>query len=145
MAALRGKNLALRQIHILTLKAERKKFGVESHLIYRVVVDMETLPIMEASTSSRSAEFESVVYDREDKVEFIQFPDFPGKLGDCLYRDDEEPMELMCRTVKQSPSSKVKKKSLLDIVAQEGVKLEAMLKELGISRKMRANGRSKKV
>ncbi|KAF6143528.1 hypothetical protein GIB67_029697, partial [Kingdonia uniflora] len=52
------------------------------------------------------------------------------------FRDDEYPMELLCRTAKQSLSSKVKKKkSLLNIVAQEGVKLEAVVKELGISRK----------
>ncbi|KAF6146184.1 hypothetical protein GIB67_005832 [Kingdonia uniflora] len=45
--------------------------------------------------------------------------------GDCLLRDNEEPVELLCRTVKQSPSSKVqRKKPMLDTVTQEGTKLE---------------------
>ncbi|KAF6147220.1 hypothetical protein GIB67_039350 [Kingdonia uniflora] len=66
--------------------------------------------------------------------------------GDCLQRDDGEPMELLCRTVKQSSTSKVMwKKSQLDNIAQEGVELEAMLKVLSISRKKRANSRSEKV
>ncbi|KAF6152390.1 hypothetical protein GIB67_025824 [Kingdonia uniflora] len=44
------------------------------------------------------------------------------------------------------PHSKVtKKESLIDTVAQEGIELEASLKELGISRKKGVNSQSKKV
>ncbi|KAF6140114.1 hypothetical protein GIB67_028920 [Kingdonia uniflora] len=46
--------------------------------------------------------------------------------GDYLQKDDDEPMALLYRTVKKSPQSKVKKESLLDIVAQEGVEFEAV-------------------
>ncbi|KAF6158323.1 hypothetical protein GIB67_022403 [Kingdonia uniflora] len=48
-------------------------------------------------------------------------------------RDDEEPLELLLRTVKQTPKSSVVRKDLLfDIVAQEETELEAVLEELGI-------------
>ncbi|KAF6175848.1 hypothetical protein GIB67_003336 [Kingdonia uniflora] len=48
--------------------------------------------------------------------------------GDYLQRDDEEPIELLYRTIKQSPKSEVtKKESLLDTVAQEGTELKARL------------------
>ncbi|KAF6160220.1 hypothetical protein GIB67_016656, partial [Kingdonia uniflora] len=61
-------------------------------------------------------------------------------------RDVEEPMELLRRTVKQNPQSQVtRKEPLLDTVAQEGTELEAVLKELSISRKKRANSQSEKV
>ncbi|KAF6151332.1 hypothetical protein GIB67_040605 [Kingdonia uniflora] len=66
--------------------------------------------------------------------------------GDCLQRDDEEPMELLFRTVKQSPKSQVtRKESLLDTVAQVETKLEAVLEDLGISRKKCVNSRVNKV
>ncbi|KAF6168140.1 hypothetical protein GIB67_011525 [Kingdonia uniflora] len=66
--------------------------------------------------------------------------------GDCLQRDDEEPMELLFRTVKQTPKSQVtRKESLLDIIAQEDTELEAELEELDISRKKRVNSQAKKV
>ncbi|KAF6167848.1 hypothetical protein GIB67_027626 [Kingdonia uniflora] len=65
--------------------------------------------------------------------------------GDCLQREDEEPMKLLYRTVKKSPQSKVMNESMLDTVAQEGVKLEIVLKELGIKRNKRANNRFEKV
>ncbi|KAF6154806.1 hypothetical protein GIB67_032418 [Kingdonia uniflora] len=68
--------------------------------------------------------------------------------GDCLQRDDEEPIELLHRTLKKSHQSKVKKKkkkSLLDIIAQEGVELKVMLKDLGININKRANSRPEKV
>ncbi|KAF6157085.1 hypothetical protein GIB67_041546 [Kingdonia uniflora] len=41
---------------LLESNVEHEEFCVESHLIFRVVVDMETSPILEASTSGRSAE-----------------------------------------------------------------------------------------
>ncbi|KAF6139141.1 hypothetical protein GIB67_009984 [Kingdonia uniflora] len=54
--------------------------------------------------------------------------------------DDEEPIKLLLRTVKQTPKSQmVRKESLLDIVAQKETELEAVLEELGISRKKRIN------
>ncbi|KAF6155065.1 hypothetical protein GIB67_035812 [Kingdonia uniflora] len=66
--------------------------------------------------------------------------------GDCLQRDDEEPIEILRRTIKKSPQSKVtRNKSLFDTVAQEGTELEAVLKELGINRKKCANSQSEKV
>ncbi|KAF6142780.1 hypothetical protein GIB67_023262 [Kingdonia uniflora] len=107
---------------------EGEEFCVGSNVICRVVVDMETSTVNEESTSGRSAESENVESEKEDE------------------RDDEEPIELLCRIVKQCPTSKVKrKKSLLDIVGQEGIELEVVLKELHISRKKRANNKSEKV
>ncbi|KAF6169070.1 hypothetical protein GIB67_038567 [Kingdonia uniflora] len=219
----------------LDSKVKREEYFVGSNLICRVLVDMETFPVNEASTSSRSAESKNIIFDREDEVGVLQFPDFPRQLvsyhlnldvfrefckvktsvggrwgnfvehvgrqfrsciagfgeehffmlaylekekldrgldesisydgnvqgvlkegrmwndnviwvnGNYLQRDDEEPMELLCRTVKQSPTSKVKrKKSLLDTVAQEEAELEAVLIEVGISKKKRANSRRSK-
>ncbi|KAF6144110.1 hypothetical protein GIB67_004783 [Kingdonia uniflora] len=55
--------------------------------------------------------------------------------GECLKRSDEEPMELNNRTLTKGISCKVsRKESFIDPVAKEGTELEAVLKELEISR-----------
>ncbi|KAF6148122.1 hypothetical protein GIB67_011897 [Kingdonia uniflora] len=172
-----------------------------SNLICRVVVDMETSPVNEVSTSSRSAESKSAVFDMENEVGVVQFPDFLGKLltyppnfdvfrdfckakafagercgnfvehagwqfRSCIVRFREEHFFLSVDLEKenldrglgesislecydgdvQGPTLKVKrKKSLLDTITQEGTELEAMLKELAISRKKRTKSRFEKV
>ncbi|KAF6162942.1 hypothetical protein GIB67_021091, partial [Kingdonia uniflora] len=64
--------------------------------------------------------------------------------GDCLQRDDKEPMELLFRTVKQRPKLQVERKeSLIDKVPLKEIKLEAILEDLGIIRNKRVNGRVK--
>ncbi|KAF6150348.1 hypothetical protein GIB67_034047 [Kingdonia uniflora] len=51
--------------------------------------------------------------------------------GNCLQRDDEEPLDLRFRTVNQSVKSKVERKeSLLDEVAEEETKLKLVLEGL---------------
>ncbi|KAF6148308.1 hypothetical protein GIB67_025527 [Kingdonia uniflora] len=56
--------------------------------------------------------------------------------GNCLQRDDEEPLEIRFRTVKQSVKSKVERKeSLLNEVAEEETELELVLEGLCLSRK----------
>ncbi|KAF6140490.1 hypothetical protein GIB67_010320 [Kingdonia uniflora] len=65
--------------------------------------------------------------------------------GNCLQRDDEEPLDLRFRTVKQSVKSKVERKeSLLDEVAEKETKLEHVLEGFGLSRKKRVDSRSNK-
>ncbi|KAF6159319.1 hypothetical protein GIB67_032090 [Kingdonia uniflora] len=66
--------------------------------------------------------------------------------GNFLQRDDEEPLGIRFRTVKQS-KCKVKverKESLLDEVAEKGNEFELMLEGLGLSRKKRVDSRSNK-
>ncbi|KAF6141023.1 hypothetical protein GIB67_006468 [Kingdonia uniflora] len=64
--------------------------------------------------------------------------------GNCLQRDDEEPLYLQFRTVKQSVKSKLERKeSLLDKVMEEETKLEFVLEWHGLSRKKRVDSRSK--
>ncbi|KAF6162443.1 hypothetical protein GIB67_017331 [Kingdonia uniflora] len=64
----------------------------------------------------------------------------------CLQRDDEKPLDLRFRTIKQSVKSKVERKeSLLDKVAEEETELEFVLEGLGLSRKKRVDSRSKKI
>ncbi|KAF6144510.1 hypothetical protein GIB67_023956 [Kingdonia uniflora] len=66
--------------------------------------------------------------------------------GNCLQRDDEEPLDLWFRTAKQSVKSKLERKeSLLDEVAEEETKLELVLEGLGLSRKKRVVSRLNKV
>ncbi|KAF6142642.1 hypothetical protein GIB67_015128 [Kingdonia uniflora] len=66
--------------------------------------------------------------------------------GNYLQRDDEELLDLRFRFVKQSVKSIVERKeSLLDEVAEEETELELFLGELGLSRKMGVESRSKKV
>ncbi|KAF6149238.1 hypothetical protein GIB67_026094 [Kingdonia uniflora] len=66
--------------------------------------------------------------------------------GNCLQRDNEEPLDLRFRTVKQSVKSTVEKKeSLLDEVAKEETELKLVLEGLGLSRKNRVNSTSNKV
>ncbi|KAF6167467.1 hypothetical protein GIB67_031668 [Kingdonia uniflora] len=67
------------------LRSSIRNIYVESNLILRPVIEMETSPDMEALTSSRSAETDSVESTniestREDEVVLVQFPDFPSKL-----------------------------------------------------------------
>ncbi|KAF6141081.1 hypothetical protein GIB67_006526 [Kingdonia uniflora] len=55
--------------------------------------------------------------------------------GECLQRSDEEPLELNNRTITKGINCKVlRKESFIDVVAREGTELEAVLKELEISR-----------
>ncbi|KAF6162237.1 hypothetical protein GIB67_008366 [Kingdonia uniflora] len=66
--------------------------------------------------------------------------------GNCLQRDDDELLDLRFRFVKQSVKSTVERKeSLLDEVTEEETKLELVLGELGLSRKMKVESKSKKV
>ncbi|KAF6146608.1 hypothetical protein GIB67_008894 [Kingdonia uniflora] len=66
--------------------------------------------------------------------------------GNCLQRDDEEPLDLPFRAINQSVKSKVERKeSLLDEVAEEETELELVLEGLGLSRKKRVDSRSNKV
>ncbi|KAF6142202.1 hypothetical protein GIB67_037120 [Kingdonia uniflora] len=66
--------------------------------------------------------------------------------GNCLQRDDEEPLDLWFRTVKQSVKSTVERKeSMLDEVAEEEIELELVLERLGLSKKKRVDCRSNKV
>ncbi|KAF6148464.1 hypothetical protein GIB67_038819 [Kingdonia uniflora] len=66
--------------------------------------------------------------------------------GNYLQRDDEEPLDLRFRTVKQSVKSTVeRKKSLLDEVAEEETELELVLEGLGLSRKKMVDSKSDKV
>ncbi|KAF6159468.1 hypothetical protein GIB67_032239, partial [Kingdonia uniflora] len=55
--------------------------------------------------------------------------------GECLQRSDEEPLKLNHRTITKGINCKVsRKESFIDVVAREGTELEAVLKELEISR-----------
>ncbi|KAF6147576.1 hypothetical protein GIB67_035333 [Kingdonia uniflora] len=66
--------------------------------------------------------------------------------GNCLQRDDEEPLDLRFRTVKQSVKSTMERKeSLLSEVAEEDTELELVLEGLGLNRKKRVDSRSSKV
>ncbi|KAF6164589.1 hypothetical protein GIB67_032817 [Kingdonia uniflora] len=66
--------------------------------------------------------------------------------GNCIQRDDEEPLNLRFRSVKQSVKSTMEKKeSLLDKVAEKEVELKLVLGELGLSRKKRVDSRSNKI
>ncbi|KAF6171959.1 hypothetical protein GIB67_029377 [Kingdonia uniflora] len=57
--------------------------------------------------------------------------------GNCLQRDDEEPLDIEFRTVKKSVKSPVERKeSLLDKVVEEEAELEFVLEGLGLSRKI---------
>ncbi|KAF6144742.1 hypothetical protein GIB67_017761 [Kingdonia uniflora] len=61
--------------------------------------------------------------------------------GNWLQRDEEEPLDLRFRTVKQSVKSTVERKeSLLDDVAKEETELELVLEGLSLSRKKRVHG-----
>ncbi|KAF6163831.1 hypothetical protein GIB67_016171 [Kingdonia uniflora] len=69
-----------------------------------------------------------------------------GVKGNCIQRDDEEPLDLQFRTVKQSVKSTVeRKKFFLDEVAEEETELELVLEGLGLSRKKRVDSKSDKV
>ncbi|KAF6147545.1 hypothetical protein GIB67_037434 [Kingdonia uniflora] len=66
--------------------------------------------------------------------------------GECLQRSDEEPLKLKNRTITKEINCKVsRKESLIDIVAREGTELEAVLKELEISRFKRVASKDGKV
>ncbi|KAF6170477.1 hypothetical protein GIB67_036251 [Kingdonia uniflora] len=66
--------------------------------------------------------------------------------GECLQRSDEEPLELNNRTISKGINCKVsRKESFIDAVAREGTKLEAILKELEISRLKRVASKDGKV
>ncbi|KAF6141959.1 hypothetical protein GIB67_037927 [Kingdonia uniflora] len=53
-----------------------------------------------------------------------------GFICECLQRSDEEPLELNNRTITKVS----RKESLIDAVSREGIELEAVLKEIEISR-----------
>ncbi|KAF6171513.1 hypothetical protein GIB67_018037 [Kingdonia uniflora] len=66
--------------------------------------------------------------------------------GECLQRSDEEPLELNNRTITKGIICKVlRKESFIDVVAKEGTELEAVLKELEISRFKRVASKDDKV
>ncbi|KAF6137102.1 hypothetical protein GIB67_030866 [Kingdonia uniflora] len=66
--------------------------------------------------------------------------------GNYLQRDDEEPLDLRFRTIKQSVKSSVERKeSLLDKVAEEKTELELVLEGFGLSRQKRVDSRLNKV
>ncbi|KAF6138113.1 hypothetical protein GIB67_033527 [Kingdonia uniflora] len=66
--------------------------------------------------------------------------------GKCFQRSDEEPLELNNRTITKGISCKVSwKKSFIDAVSREGTELEAVLKELEISRFKRVTSKDGKV
>ncbi|KAF6175428.1 hypothetical protein GIB67_036519 [Kingdonia uniflora] len=66
--------------------------------------------------------------------------------GECLQRSDEEPLELNNRTITKGINCKVsRKESCIDVVAREGTELEAVLKELEISRFKRVASKDDKV
>ncbi|KAF6134833.1 hypothetical protein GIB67_002234 [Kingdonia uniflora] len=89
------------------------------------------------ATRSRFFNLNSVGQPWNDNVILVK--------GDYLQRDAEEPIELLFRTVKQRPRSQVTRKELLlDKVTQEETKLEAILEDLGISRKKRVNNQDEK-
>ncbi|KAF6151041.1 hypothetical protein GIB67_010619 [Kingdonia uniflora] len=55
--------------------------------------------------------------------------------GECLQRTDEEPLEVNNKTITKGINCKVsRKESYIDVVAREDTELEAVLKELEISR-----------
>ncbi|KAF6175843.1 hypothetical protein GIB67_003331 [Kingdonia uniflora] len=102
--------------------------------------------VNEVSTYGRATESVGGV-----EVGLEQFSGFPGQLisyppGNCLQKDDEEPLDLRFRTVKQCVKSQVERKeSLLDKVAEEEAELEFVVEGLGLSRKKRVDSRFKKV
>ncbi|KAF6168100.1 hypothetical protein GIB67_011485 [Kingdonia uniflora] len=61
--------------------------------------------------------------------------------GECLQRSDEEPLELNSRTITKVS----RKESFIDVVAREDTELEAVLKELKISRFKRVASKDDKV
>ncbi|KAF6141036.1 hypothetical protein GIB67_006481 [Kingdonia uniflora] len=66
--------------------------------------------------------------------------------GECLQRSDEEPLELNNRTITKGISCKVlRKESFIDAIAREGTEVEAILKELGISRFKRVASKDDKL
>ncbi|KAF6170770.1 hypothetical protein GIB67_015722 [Kingdonia uniflora] len=66
--------------------------------------------------------------------------------GNCLQRDDEEPLDLRFRIVKQSVKSTVeRKKSLLDEIAKEETELKLLLEGLSLSRKKKVDSKSDKI
>ncbi|KAF6168261.1 hypothetical protein GIB67_011646 [Kingdonia uniflora] len=66
--------------------------------------------------------------------------------GECLQRSDEEPLELNNITITKGINCKVsRKESFIDIVSREGTELEAILKELEISRLKRVASKDDKV
>ncbi|KAF6149192.1 hypothetical protein GIB67_026048 [Kingdonia uniflora] len=62
--------------------------------------------------------------------------------GECLHRSDEEPLELNNRTITKG---NLRKESFIDVVARDGIELEAVLKELEISRFKRVVSKDDKV
>ncbi|KAF6168214.1 hypothetical protein GIB67_011599 [Kingdonia uniflora] len=66
--------------------------------------------------------------------------------SECLQRSDEEPLELNNRTITKGINCKVsRKESFIDVIAREGTELEAVLKELEISRFKRVASKDDKV
>ncbi|KAF6163383.1 hypothetical protein GIB67_029232 [Kingdonia uniflora] len=66
--------------------------------------------------------------------------------GECLQRSDEEPLELNNITITKGINCKVSRKvSFIDVVAREGTELEAVLKDLKISRFKRVASKDDKV
>ncbi|KAF6175808.1 hypothetical protein GIB67_003296, partial [Kingdonia uniflora] len=66
--------------------------------------------------------------------------------SECLQRSDEEPLELKNKTITKGINCKVsRKESFIDIVVREGTELNAVLKELEISRFKRVASKDDKL
>ncbi|KAF6157999.1 hypothetical protein GIB67_008128 [Kingdonia uniflora] len=66
--------------------------------------------------------------------------------GECLQRSDEKPLELKNITITKGINCKVsRKESFIDLAAREGTELEAILKEIEISRFKRVASKDDKV
>ncbi|KAF6135870.1 hypothetical protein GIB67_038942 [Kingdonia uniflora] len=66
--------------------------------------------------------------------------------GECLQRSDEAPLKLNNKTITKGINCKVsRKESFIDVVAREGTELEAVIKELKISRFKRVASKNDKV
>ncbi|KAF6172347.1 hypothetical protein GIB67_024969 [Kingdonia uniflora] len=86
-------------------------------------------------------------WEKEEKVRRITPEDvLQFYEGNCLQRDDEEPLNLRFRSVKQSVKSTVERKeSLLDEVAEEETELKLVFEGLGLSKIKRVDSKSNKV
>ncbi|KAF6141830.1 hypothetical protein GIB67_003201 [Kingdonia uniflora] len=146
-----------------TVEREGHLCRVEN-LPIKFVAEMGSSSVSVVSTSGRTNEFDS---GRDVGSE--QFLGFLGQLisyppgsnafrefcrtwndniiwvkGNSLQRDDEEPLDLQFRTVKQSMKSQVERKEYLLGEIAKDTELDTALEGLSLSRKKRVDSRSKK-
>ncbi|KAF6170799.1 hypothetical protein GIB67_015751 [Kingdonia uniflora] len=164
-----GNVVLLKRYQAFDMETGKDASVLESRTVKNVPVEidfkMDSSSANEVSTSGWMN-----MSDNEGEVGLEQFPCLPGQLvsyppgsdafrgfckakavggwkwgncGNCLQRDDEEPLDLRFRTVKQSVKSTVEmKESLLNKVAGEETELELVLEGLGLSRKKRVDSRT---